>query len=101
MSDHVMLLSLVVFLPALAALVIAFMPGSWIDPIRYFTLAVTAVVMALAVLGFLDPFGSCVSTKYDVAQAEMQSLFNISWIPSFDIDYFMGLDGISFPLVML
>ena len=31
----------------------------------------------------------------------MQQVFNYSWIPSFDIDYFMGMDGISFPLVVL
>jgi NADH-quinone oxidoreductase subunit M len=95
------LLSLVVFLPALAAIVIAFMPGAWTDAIRYFTLGATALVLVLAILGFLDPFGWNVTTKFDVAQAEMQNWFNVAWIPSFDIEYAMGIDGISFPLVML
>src|SRR5436189_5655120 len=31
----------------------------------------------------------------------MQNGFNIPWIPSFNIEYFMGVDGISLPLVML
>jgi NADH-quinone oxidoreductase subunit M len=31
----------------------------------------------------------------------MQDAFSYPWIPSFDIYYFMGFDGISFPLVML
>ena len=35
------------------------------------------------------------------AAAYMQDVFNVPWIPSFDIDYFLGVDGISFPLVML
>ena len=31
----------------------------------------------------------------------MQNLFAIKWIPSFNIQYLMGTDGISFPLVVL
>ena len=31
----------------------------------------------------------------------MQNLFAIDWIPSFNIQYLMGTDGISFPLVVL
>ena len=31
----------------------------------------------------------------------MQNVFSIAWIPSFNIHYFMGIDGISFPLVLL
>ena len=33
--------------------------------------------------------------------AGMQKAFSIPWIPSFDIDYLLGVDGISFPLIML
>jgi len=31
----------------------------------------------------------------------MQSAFVLDWIPSFDISYSMGVDGISLPLVIL
>ena len=31
----------------------------------------------------------------------MQNVFSVDWIPSFNIDYFMGIDGISFPLIVL
>ena len=31
----------------------------------------------------------------------MQSTFNVAWIPSFGIDYYMGVDGISLPLIIL
>ncbi len=31
----------------------------------------------------------------------MQNVFQFDWIPSFDIQYFMGIDGISFPLLLL
>ena len=31
----------------------------------------------------------------------MQNMFSVPWIPSFNIQYFMGTDGISFPLIVL
>ncbi len=31
----------------------------------------------------------------------MQNMVNHAWIPAFDINYFLGLDGISLPLVLL
>jgi NADH-quinone oxidoreductase subunit M len=65
--------------------------------IRYITLAATGVVLVLCVMGFLGNS----PTAYDTAQAQMQNTFNVAWIPSFDIEYLMGVDGISFPLVML
>jgi NADH-quinone oxidoreductase subunit M len=35
------------------------------------------------------------------AVAQMQKVFRYDWIPSFDIQYYMGIDGISFPLLLL
>ena len=106
MDPALLLLSLIVFLPVIAAIIIAFIPASQTDMIRYITLAATIVVLALCVIGFgYDPlgmgWGSNSETSYDAAQAQMQNTFNVAWIPSFDIEYLMGVDGISFPLVML
>ena len=98
MDTPLAILSLIVFLPALAALLIAFIPSDKVDVIRWVTLAATAVVMALCVYGFLAD-GS--ATFFKAAVGEMQSVFQVDWIPSFDIEYYMGVDGISFPLVML
>ena len=39
--------------------------------------------------------------QFDTAAQGMQNVFAYDWIPSFDIQYCMGLDGISFPLVLL
>jgi NADH:ubiquinone oxidoreductase subunit 4 (subunit M) len=102
MDPALLLLSLIVFLPVIAAIIIAFIPANQVDGIRYLTLAATAAVLALCVIAF-DPFGMGWSpaTNYDAAQASMQDTFNVGWIPSFDIEYFMGVDGFSFPLVML
>ena len=93
------LLSLIVFLPAVASLGIMLIPRQQKDAIRWATLVVTAVVMAL-ILG-VQILGNDPQLVFDTARADLQSSFNFAWIPSFQIDYFMGLDGISFPLLVL
>jgi NADH-quinone oxidoreductase subunit M len=98
MDTPLAILSLIVFVPALAALLIAFIPSDKVDVIRWVTLAATAVVLALCMYGFLAE-GS--ATYFNTAKGEMQSVFQVDWIPSFDIEYYMGVDGISLPLVML
>ncbi len=97
MDTPLAILSLIVFVPALAALLIAFIPSDKVDVIRWVTLAATAIVMVLCVYGFLGE----TQTTFNTAVGEMQSVFQHPWIPSFDIEYYMGVDGISFPLVML
>jgi NADH-quinone oxidoreductase subunit M len=97
MFEPLVLLSLIVFLPAAGAILLAFIPSDKDDMLRYVTLGVTIAVLVLCILGF---FGQN-ETQFDVAQASMQSVFNQAWIPSFNIYYYMGVDGISFPLVML
>ena len=93
--DPVVLLSLITFLPLLGALVLACVPGDRRDALRCITLATTALVLAVCVLGF---FGT---NRFDVAADSMQAVFHLPWIESFGIYYCMGVDGISFPLVML
>ncbi|MBM4000439.1 MAG: NADH-quinone oxidoreductase subunit M [Planctomycetes bacterium] len=98
-SQYVALLSTIVFLPAAGALVLAFIPRTWTDAIRYITLGVTAATLLLSIFTFMGP-GARVESAGEAA-AHMQDVFNLAWIPSFNIDYFMGVDGISFPLVIL
>jgi NADH-quinone oxidoreductase subunit M len=95
----VFILSLIVFLPALATIGIALIPSEQKEAIRWATLAVTAVVMVLIVGTLIMPYDPALT--FDTAQAQLQATFNNAWIPSFQIDYFMGLDGISLPLVVL
>ncbi|MBC8355630.1 MAG: NADH-quinone oxidoreductase subunit M [Planctomycetes bacterium] len=97
MFDPLLLLSLIVFLPVLGALVLAFVPSGKDDVARYITLGFTIAVLVVSVVGF---FGDG-ATHFEDDVASMQSVFNLPWIDSFDIEYYMGLDGISFPLVML
>jgi NADH-quinone oxidoreductase subunit M len=86
-------LSLVVFLPTLVALLLAFVPRGSEELIKLITLIATLVTLALSIGLVLVPF--------DIQIGSMQQAFSLQWIPSFDIDYFMAVDGISMPLVLL
>ncbi len=95
------LLSAVVFLPVLGAIILAFFPKNWDEGIRWFTLGVTVAVLVLTGVAFMTPAfdGQLVWTGEDARH--MQDTFSVPWIGSFDIYYFMGIDGISFPLLIL
>ncbi|TWU25875.1 complex I subunit 4 family protein [Bythopirellula polymerisocia] len=97
LSDPKVYLSLLVFLPAVAALVLAVLPRLADESYKLISLAVTIFVFILT-LGF---FRSGAPIDFEAGVAEMQNLFNVDWIPSFGIQYFMAMDGISFPLVVL
>jgi NADH-quinone oxidoreductase subunit M len=98
-STYVTLLSLVVFLPAAGALALAFFPREQTEAMKWFSLVVTAVVFLLTAIMALPSQGD--GWQFDISVAEMQKVFAISWIPTFNIQYFMGVDGISFPLLLI
>ncbi len=102
-NSYAALLTLVVFLPALGALVLAFFPKDRPEGMRLFALAVSAVVFVLTVvLAWPTPAGgSAAMTGFSIGKAGMQQMFSVPWITSFNIFYFMGMDGISLPLVVL
>lgn len=100
-SGAVLWLSLIVFLPALGALLLAFIPREKDDVLRYVTLAVTAAVLVVSVMVFLMPGTMGENLEFSLSTSYMQNVVNLKWIPSFDIYYYLGVDGISFPLVML
>jgi NADH-quinone oxidoreductase subunit M len=97
LNDPVTYLSLLVFLPALGALAIAFFPRGRDEAIKFTALGVTIFTFLLTLYLFFDHEG----VRFQAGVAEMQNLFSVPWIPTFGIDYRMGLDGISFPLVVL
>lgn len=99
MSSALVLLSLVVFLPAVGALALAFFPRKAEDASRWFALAVTAVTFLITAWMAIPGDGN--SAQFQIGVAEMQNVFNVSWLPNFGVQYYMGLDGISFPLVLL
>ena len=70
------------------------------ETIKRISLATTAVVFLMSlhmIFGSERRHSSTPASDY----AGMQNLFAVDWIPSFNIQYLMGTDGISFPLVVL
>jgi NADH-quinone oxidoreductase subunit M len=105
-NPYVVPLSLVVFLPAIGALALAFFPKDRPETVKRFSLFITILTFALTVwmalpvspgAGGLKP----ATARFELGHAGMQDMFSIPWISSFNIYYFMGMDGISFPLVIL
>jgi NADH-quinone oxidoreductase subunit M len=98
LSDPITYLSLMVFLPALGALALAFFPRGREESIRFFTLGVTVFTFMLTLGLFFD---NNRGVEFKAGVDQMQNLFAAPWIPSFGIQYLMGMDGISFPLIVL
>lgn len=95
------LLTLVIFLPALACLPLLFFPKDKPDAAKLFTLFVTIVVFGITAWMALPAPEGAESLRFRLGEANMQNVYNHSWIPAFNIQYFVGMDGISFPLVVL
>jgi NADH-quinone oxidoreductase subunit M len=102
------LLSLIIFLPAAAALLLCFFPKSQPGLMKVFSLLITVAVFGFTVwIAIPQPtvtqaaLTPAEASRFSLALSEMQQVFRAPWIPSFGIQYFLGIDGISFPLVIL
>jgi len=89
LTDH--LLSVLILLPSAAAVALAFFPERAKGAVRGFTLAVSGVGFVLAARLFM-------AFRPD---AGFQFNESADWIPSFNIHWFVGVDGISLLMVLL
>ena len=94
--------TLVIFLPALAALLLCFVPRRLEAKIKQFSFLTTVLVFILTVWMAM-PYGGddATSPGFNFGTGAMQHVVAQPWIPAFNIEYRLGLDGISFPLVIL
>lgn len=95
------LLSLVIFLPALGALVLCVVPIKSDELIRRFSLIVTLGVLALTIWMAIPAENGPMDGHFLMGKPGVQNVVRHSWIPAFNIDYLLGVDGISLPLVVL
>ncbi len=86
------LVSLIVFLPLLGAIVIAFTPSARPNIARYTALGFALLTWVVS-LGLLASF---VATN-----GGFQFVDQVAWIPMFGIQYRVGVDGLSLVLVVL
>jgi NADH-quinone oxidoreductase subunit M len=86
------LLTTVGVLPLVAALVIALLPKANDKLIKTVALAATTVIALISLL---------LATGFDRAQTGFQFTQSASWISAFNINYAVGIDGISLVLILL
>jgi NADH dehydrogenase subunit M (EC 1.6.5.3) len=86
------LLTLTIWLPIIGGLVVL-ASGDQEKTLSKWT------ALAFAVLTFVVSLG--LWTGFDPTTAEMQFVERVPWIPSFNVEYFLGVDGLSMPLIVL
>ena len=100
------LLTLLTFIPIIGMIIVLLLPKSAENNVKYTTLAVTSIQLVLALLMILN-FDYSAAGIFDVNS--FQFVEKVSWIQIPDvaflgtlkIDYFLGVDGLSAPLVLL
>jgi NADH-quinone oxidoreductase subunit M len=90
MGEHI--LSWMTFFPVIGMAVIAFIPAQRKEIVKTVAAAAAAVPLILAVQLYIS---------FDRATSEMQFVEHYSWIKAFNIEYYLGVDGLSVPMVLL
>lgn len=85
-------LSIIIWLPILGGLLVL-----WSG--IYSAVWSRRLALGIAVLTFL--VSVLLYTGFDSTTAAMQFIERIPWIPAFKVNYYLGVDGISMPLVLL
>src|SRR4051812_44611067 len=93
------LLTILIFLPCIGAIGVLAAPTR--NAIRWTALATTLLTFLLSLLLFaFYKFGADPNSAY-VYGGVVQMVSRASWIPAFNIEYLVGIDGLSLPLVIL
>jgi NAD(P)H-quinone oxidoreductase subunit 4 len=82
------MLSLVVWLPVLGAILIGIIPN--------FSRSIALAISGASLIGSL-----AIAGIFDYQNAGMQLVEHFTWIEPLGLDYHLGIDGLSLPLVIL
>lgn len=86
------ILSIITFTPLIGALLVLLLPKEKKGLIAKLSIAVGAVILILA---------SVLLFNYDTAESGMQFVEEYHWIPTIDVYYRIGVDGLSVPMIFL
>jgi NADH-quinone oxidoreductase subunit M len=88
------LLSWILWMPIIGVLGVLLMPKDNAKAIKVWALINTIITFALTIVLY---------SKFDQTVPGMQPAFNVNipWIPQFHINYHLGVDGISMPMILL
>lgn len=92
MSNSAVLLSLTIFLPALGALLLLAFDRKAHEAMLNFTFFITAVTFGLTL---------AIWSGFDPNIGTMQMQVSLPWVPTWNINYQLGVDGISMTLLLL
>lgn len=92
MHTHFPILSVLLWLPIAGGLVVLMAGRVAPKSVRWLALFFSTVVFAISV-----PLW----TGFDTGTASMQFVEKLSWISTFNVHYYLGVDGISMPLILL
>ncbi len=86
------ILSVILFLPIIAAIVILLIPRHKEQLIRLIAAVATLISLILSIIVFFN---------YDQSLAGIQFIEKIIWTPDLGVSYALGVDGISIPMLLL
>src|SRR6266542_4202203 len=94
------LLTILIFLPMVGAVAVLFLKNR--DHIRWTAVGFTLATFVLSLLLFATfKWGQGTGYGWERDGGVVQMEQRASWIPAFNIEYLVGIDGLSFPLVIL
>jgi NAD(P)H-quinone oxidoreductase subunit 4 len=86
-------LTTIILFPIAASLLIPIIPDKDGKTIRWYSLIVGLLDFALIVYAFY--------TQYDFSSSELQLFESYPWVPQLDLNWSVGADGLSMPLIIL
>jgi NAD(P)H-quinone oxidoreductase subunit 4 len=86
-------LTATILFPILASFVIPFIPDKDGKTVRWYALIVGLIDFAALVYAFY--------TQYDFSSPDMQLVESYTWVASLDLNWSVGADGLSMPLILL
>jgi NAD(P)H-quinone oxidoreductase subunit 4 len=86
-------LTTIILLPVVAALLLPIIPDKDGKTVRWYSLVVGLVDFALIIWAFY--------TRYDFSNPDLQLVESYSWVPQLDLNWSVGADGLSMPLIIL
>ncbi|MHB1383366.1 MAG: complex I subunit 4 family protein [Bellilinea sp.] len=86
------ILSVLIFTPLAAGLILLLLPEEKKSWIKGIALAAGLIVLALSIWLY---------ASYDIAQGGYQFQERVDWLPAFGVSYYVGVDGISLPLLLM
>ncbi len=86
-------LTTIILFPIVASFFIPLIPDKDGRTVRWYALVVGLLDFALIVYGFY--------TQYDFSNPELQLVESYPWVPQIDLNWSVGADGLSMPLIIL